>query len=637
MCGLVGFFRPEGLSAASRDGIIKAITATLAHRGPDDSGTWVDAVSGIALGHRRLSILDLSSAGHQPMSSASGRYVIVFNGEIYNHLQLRKELERLGSSPVWRGHSDTETLLYGFERWGIEPALKKTVGMFAFALWDRRQRVLTLARDRMGEKPLYYGWQGSEFLFGSELKALGAHPAFRAEVDRNALALYMRYGYIPAPHSIYRHIFKLPPGTIFQLSAEHGRGSSHEPKAYWSLREVAVQGLTDPFDGTDKDAIDELEARLREAVSLQSVADVPLGAFLSGGVDSTTVVALMQARSSRPVKTFTIGFREWGYNEAEHANAVAQHLGTEHTELYVTAREALEVIPRLPTLYDEPFGDSSAIPTFLVSSLARRHVAVSLSGDGGDEMFAGYTRYRRTQEIWRVMRQVPYFVRNAVSHGMRPLFRQGSSIGCRARRVARYLSARTAEECYDAQILQRDDIDDLVLGSQDAPHANARLTSILPRSSIYDQMMYMDTMSYLPDDILVKVDRASMGVGLEARVPMLDHRVVEFAWRLPLRMKVRGRENKWILKQVLRKYVPSAMTDRPKSGFGIPVVQWLRGPLRDWAEDLLSEDRLKDEGLLNPRRVREQWSRHCAGVQPGNDSLWQLLAFQAWFSYARPS
>lgn len=634
MCGVTGFIQPAGFSASVCEEIVGASARSLFHRGPDDGGTWVDEKAGIALGHRRLSILDLSAAGHQPMISASGRYVIAFNGEIYNHLAMRKELEASGSSPAWRGHADTETLLCGFDRWGIEATLKKTVGMFAFALWDRQQRMLTLARDRVGEKPLYYGWQGNAFLFGSELKALRAHPAFRADIDRNVLALYLRYGYIVAPCSIYQNIFKLLPGTCLQLSAQQSPGTLPIPKAYWSLRGVVERGLAHPYAGGDEDAIGELESLLTQAVSLQCIADVPLGAFLSGGIDSTAIVALMQAQSSRPVKTFTIGFQESRYNEAEHAKSVAQYLGTDHTELYVTPREAMEVIPKLPALYDEPFGDSSAIPTFLVSELARRRVTVSLSGDGGDELFGGYTRYQRTEDIWSAMRHIPYVARKTLSNVIRTLSRQShaSSIGRRANRLALYLSAESAEACYQAQISQRHDAHELVVGHSGSPCANTASDSALPRSDLFSTMMYADALTYLPDDILAKVDRASMGVSLEARVPMLDHRVLEFAWRLPSHMKVRNREGKWLLKQVLRKHIPVAMIDRPKMGFGVPVGQWLRGALRDWAENLLSEDRLKQDGLLNPRRVREQWLRHVDGGAAGDDSLWTVLMFQAWLA-----
>ncbi len=634
MCGLAGFLdSSRALAAAAQEALVGALISPLQHRGPDDSGIWVDAEAGIALGHRRLSVIDLSATGHQPMTSASGRYVIAFNGEIYNHLDLRTQLA--GLAGAWRGRSDTETLLAGFEHWGVATALTKTVGMFAFALWDRHERVLTLGRDRLGEKPLYYGWRGRVFLFGSELKALQAHPAFGAEIDRDALALYLRHGYIPTPHSIYRKIFKLPAGTCLRLRAQDAPGALPQPRAYWSLRDVWDRALESPFRGGDIEATQELERLLKQAVGAQSIADVSLGAFLSGGVDSSTIVALMQAQSSQPVKTFTIGFEEAGYGEAHHARAVARHLGTNHTEVIVTARDALDVIPRLPQLFDEPFGDSSAIPTFLISQLARRHVTVSLSGDGGDELFGGYARYQRVEDIWRRVERVPYGARRVASRAIGAIAGGRRAMpGSVGNRLARYLAARQGQECYDAQTLYRDDTADFVLGSDvtaDAPrgipHAGA-----LP--TLYEEMMYRDAMTYLPDDILVKVDRAAMGVSLETRVPLLDHRVVEFACRLPLHLKVRRRERKWLLKQVMRRYLPAEALGRPKMGFGIPVGDWLRGPLREWAESLLGEGRLRAEGFLNAERARKQWTEHLKGARAGGDSLWHVLAFQAWAAAA---
>jgi asparagine synthase (glutamine-hydrolysing) len=630
MCGIAGFFRPAGLAANGAEPDLARMSACLFHRGPDDSGTWVDAAAGIALGHRRLSILDLSSAGHQPMVSASGRYVIAFNGEIYNHPEVRRELELSEASPQWRGHSDTEILLSAFDRWGIEAALTRTVGMFAFALWDRNERILTLARDRLGEKPLYYGWQGDLVLFGSELKALRAHPAFRSGIDRNVLALYLRRGYIMAPYSIYRGIFKLVPGSYVQFSRQEPSSLPARPRTYWSLREVVARGLAEPFAGSDPEGIAQLESELARAVVAQSVADVPLGAFLSGGVDSSTIVALMQAHNSRSVKTFTIGFHEDCFNEANHARDVAQLLGTDHTELYVTAREASDVIPKLATLYDEPFGDSSAIPSFLVSQLARRHVTVALSGDGGDELFGGYARYQRTNDIWSSVRRVPYFARKAVSLGVSAFSRRSNAVmRAKADRLAHYLGAKDATAIYRAQTAHRYDTHELVIAESELCDETAADTTFGP-ADLYFTMMYLDASTYLPDDILVKVDRASMAVSLEARAPMLDHRVVEFAWRLPLRLRVRGRTGKWLLKQVLRKYLPDSVVERQKMGFGVPVGEWIRGPLRDWAESLLGEERLTREGYLNPRVAREQWLSHLAGDSTGSDSTWHLLAFQAW-------
>jgi asparagine synthase (glutamine-hydrolysing) len=634
MCGITGFFQPTGLPGDAALAVLGGMAASLAHRGPDDSGTWIDPAAGIALGHRRLSVLDLSPAGHQPMLSASSRYVIIFNGEIYNHADMRREIELLQSSSQWRGHSDTEVLLAAFERWGLEASLKKTIGMFAFALWDRQQRSLTLARDRLGEKPLYYGWQDDVLLFGSELKALRAHPAFRNSIDRGVLAEYFRHGYIAAPQSIYQGIFKLLPGTYVTFSGREQCGAAARPRAYWSLREAAEKGLADPFTGSDQDAAERLEGELRLAVAQQCVADVPLGAFLSGGIDSSTIVALMQAQASRPVKTFTIGFHESEYNEADQARSVAQRLGTDHTELFVSPREAMEVIPRLASLYDEPFGDSSAIPTLLVSQLARRHVTVALSGDGGDEIFGGYSRYLRTSDIWSTLNRVPYVARRAASLGVSAFSRRSrtSSMREKTARLAQYLAAKDPASVYRAQMAQRPEAYRFVVGHDAQPGEPVPETAF-SRSDIYSTMMYMDTATYLPDDILVKVDRASMSVGLEARVPMLSHRVLEFAWHLPLALKVRGRTGKWLLKQVLNKYLPDSLPERPKMGFGVPVGRWVRDPLRDWAESLLGEERLRREGFLNPHIAREQWARHLSGDSSG-DQIWHMLACQAWLTSA---
>jgi len=631
MCGFAGFRRPGGFAEDTAQAQILAMADRLAHRGPDDSGTWLDGPAGIALGHRRLSILDLSRAGHQPMVSASGRFVLAYNGEIYNHGDLRKALDRRSGTEgaaaerTWRGHSDTETLLACVDADGIRSALEQSVGMFAFALWDRQNRELTLARDRLGEKPLYYGWQGGTFFFGSELKAFCAHPAFRAEVDRDALMLYLRHGYIPAPWSIYRGVRKLLPGTFLQLGPDPASRTLPEPTTYWSLADVATRGLAEPFRGTEGEAIDELEARLLRAVSLQRVADVPLGAFLSGGIDSSTIVALMQACASRPVHTFSIGFDEQGYDEAPHAKAVAAHLGTDHTELYVTPRQAMDVIPRLPEIYDEPFGDSSAIPTFLVSHLARRHVTVSLSGDGGDELFAGYTRYARTQKLWELRRRLPGPTGRFLGKGFALLGRSQP-----AERTAAYLSASTLEQFYRVQISHWLHPEVLVKSGAEPGLPLFSGNRHSSWANPIEHLMFLDGMSYLPDDILVKVDRAAMAVSLETRVPMLDPGVVEFAWRLPLSMKVRGPETKWILRQVLYKHVPPPLLDRPKAGFGVPVGAWVRGPLREWADGLLSAGRLEAEGFFAANRVRQEWESYLAGRSGWNDRLWGVLAFQMW-------
>jgi asparagine synthase (glutamine-hydrolysing) len=621
---------------------------TLRLRGPDDGGAWVDAEAGIALGHRRLAIIDLSREGHQPMHSSCGRYVIVFNGEVYNYQDIRHELEQESQGPAlpWRGHSDTEVALAAIGRWGIEAAVKRFIGMFAFALWDRTERVLYLVRDRMGEKPLYYGRMGGSILFGSELKALRAHPAFKGQIDRDALALYLRHNCIPAPYSIYRGIFKLPPGTM--LAVADRDASFPVPVQYWSAREAAEHGVAEPFAGSTEEAIITLDGLLRDAVRFQMVADVPLGAFLSGGVDSSTVVALMQAQSDRPVKTFTVGFKEAGYNEALHAKAVAACLGTDHTEVYVTPAEAMAVIPKLPALYDEPFADSSQIPTFLVSELARRSVTVSLSGDGGDELFAGYNRYFWGRSIWKKLGWMPQSLRaaaaavltlvpprrwdrvfSAAGHLLPSKINQRTP-GDKIHKLAEVLAVESPEAMYRGLASHWKDPASVVLGASEPPTAltDRRLWSNLP--DFTQRMMYLDTVTYLPDDILVKVDRASMGVSLEARIPFLDHRVVEFAWRLPLSMKVRDGQGKWLLRQVLYRYVRKELIERPKTGFGLPIDAWLRGPLRDWAEDLLDEKRLSEEGFFDPLPVREKWKEHLSGTRNWQHYLWDVLMFQAW-------
>jgi asparagine synthase (glutamine-hydrolysing) len=638
MCGIAGFFRPAGLTGASAARVASAMADSLTHRGPDDAGTWTDADAGIALGHRRLAVLDLSPAGHQPMASASGRYVLAFNGEIYNHLEIRGELTTPRESTQWRGHSDTETLLAGFDRWGVAATLRRCVGMFAFAAWDREARALILARDRLGEKPLYYGWQGDTLLFGSEIKALRVHPSFSAEIDPTVVSMYLRHGYVPSPRSIYRGIHKLPPGTLLQQSAAGGPTVNSEPRAYWSLSQVVRDGRARPFEGTAEEAVGRLEELLRRAVHGQSVADVPLGAFLSGGIDSTTIVALMQAQSSHPVRTFTIGFREAGYQEAPHAAAVARVLGTVHTQLELTPREAMTVIPQLAGMYDEPFGDSSAVATHLVAHLARQHVTVCLSGDGGDELFAGYTRYQETADAWRLISRVPGPVRRTLAGACRAVARRRpfSAASWRVERMATYLSARTARECYAAKTLQQL-ATPLVLTRQESASTAADVAAATAVLGIHEQMMYADTVGYLPDDILTKVDRAAMAVSLETRIPLLDHRIVEFAWSLPLDLKVRDRDSKWILKQVLYKYVPAALMQRRKRGFGIPVGEWLRGPLREWAEDLFAESRLRRDGILDAVPVRERWLRHLARLSTEDDFIWQLLMLQAWLAGQRQS
>lgn len=655
MCGLVGFL--GGVPGAAGDkALLRCMADKLIHRGPDDDGYWCDDESsvGVGLGHRRLSVVDLSSAGHQPMVSSGGRYVIAFNGEIYNHFQLRKQLDGQAASPIatgaggggiWRGHSDTETLLAGIEAWGLESTLKKAIGMFAIALWDREARTLTLARDRIGEKPLYYGWQGSGservFLFGSELKALKAHPVFTADIDRGALCLLLRHNYIPAPYSIYKSIAKLEPGCLLSISLEQP-----EPKIwkYWDSVEVARAGVDRPFMGTADESVDALEGLIKDAVRQQMEADVPLGAFLSGGIDSSTVVALMQMQSYRPVKTFTIGFNEADYDEAVHAKLVARHLETDHTELYVTPRQAMDVIPRLPNFYCEPFADSSQIPTFLVSQLAKQHVTVSLSGDAGDELFGGYNRYRITDNFWKKLSLMPLSLRALMAKGITglspaawdglagiiPGASRYASLGDKLHKGAAVLTSRTADELYLRMVSHLRNPSDWVIGGQEPPTYLTGLHPDFGGLGTVERMMALDLISYLPDDILVKVDRAGMGVSLENRVPFLDHRIVEFAWSLPLDFKLREGQTKWPLRQLLYRHVPRELIDRPKMGFGVPLHEWLRGPLRDWAESLLNEERLNREGYFNPLPIRKLWAEHLSGQRNWMAQLWCVLMFQAW-------
>ncbi|MBZ5630770.1 MAG: asparagine synthase (glutamine-hydrolyzing) [Acidobacteriia bacterium] len=646
MCGITGFWS----TPASADELVSRLdpmAQAILHRGPDDGGAWVDARCGIALGHRRLSILDLSPEGHQPMFSASGRYIIVFNGEVYNFEELRKELPGV----MWRGHSDTEVMLAAVEAWGLSAAVRRFVGMFAFALWDRQERRLYLVRDRIGIKPLYYGWNGRSLLFGSELKSMRRYPNFAGDIDRTAIVAYLRHNYIPAPHTIYREIYKLAPGAIVCFTDPQKREVATEK--YWSATEVALAGQRQLYDGTATESIEELHQLLRTAVGLRMISDVPIGAFLSGGIDSSLVVALMQAQSARPVRTFSIGFAEQDYNEAVYAAQVARHLGTDHTELYVTPREAQEAVPAIAGLYDEPFADSSQLPTFLVSHLTRKHVTVSLSGDGGDELFAGYTRYHWVDKVWRNLQLVPRPIRAVVGKGLgmfppatwdaavRPLARalpahnNYSTFGNNLGKLSRLMMIRDATAFYRDFISHFVDPQSMVQGATEAASVFQTANGWGALPDYISQMQVLDIMTYLPDDILVKVDRASMAVSLEARVPLLDHRVVEFAWRLPLSLKIRAGQSKWILRQVLAKYVPPALFDRPKMGFGIPVGQWLRGPLRDWAEDLLEPSRLNADGILNVEAVRRLWSEHLAGTHDWQYQLWNFLMLQAWHKSVR--
>jgi asparagine synthase (glutamine-hydrolysing) len=613
------------------------MTQTLLHRGPDDSGVWVDASAGLALGHRRLAILDLSPLGHQPMTSACGRYVVSFNGELYNYRMLRRELEEAGHA--FRGRSDTEVLLSAVAQWGLESAVSRFNGMFAIALWDRHARLLHLVRDRMGEKPLYYGWMGHTFLCASELKALKAHPRFDSPLHRGALALYLRHNYIPAPYSVYAHVSKVAPGTIVTVALEQPGVTRIAP--YWSVVGVAARGGAHPFQGDAAEAAGCLEALLRDAVSLRMEADVPLGAFLSGGVDSSTIAAVMQAQSVKPVRTFSVGFDEDRYNEAPHAKRVAEHLGTAHTELRVSAADALNVIPKMPAVYDEPFSDSSQIPTYLIAALTRQHVTVALSGDGADELFGGYDRYLQTVRLWKAIQAMPgpvrQLTRRVLAHGHEGAwferFLPRRLSGGRVTKLTDMLAAESLEALYRIAVSHWNE-PPLVANGLTEPVTALTMPPGAGQDSV-GRLMLLDMMTYLPDDILVKVDRASMAVSLEVRVPYLDHRAVEFAWSLPQSMKLREGRGKWLLRQVLQRYLPASLQDRPKMGFGIPLDSWLRGPLREWAESLLDRKRLLDQHVFDPEPVRQKWAEHLAGTADWQFYLWDVLMCQGWLEEER--
>lgn len=640
MCGFAGFLGGN-LDKNDIESCLRNMSDKIFHRGPNDGGIWIDGQQRIGLAHRRLSIVDLTATGHQPMMSPSNRYVIVFNGEIYNHLDIRKDLEKFSYAPNWKGHSDTETLLAGIDVWGLEITLKKAIGMFSIALWDKQTNILSLARDRLGEKPLYYGWQGEgdakTFLFGSELKAFKKHTSFEKLIDRRALSQFLRYNYIPAPHSIYRGISKLEPGYILTVSLSEPEPNTFQ---YWNSIENALAGVKNQFEGGPEEAVDALDILLKDAVGRQMVADVPLGAFLSGGIDSSTVVALMQSQSSLPVKTFTIGYGESKYSETGYAKAVARHLGTDHTELYVTPEQAMQVITKLPTIYCEPFADSSQIPTFLVSQLAKQHVTVSLSGDAGDELFSGYNRYQLTSNLWPTISRMPMLLRSSIAKSIASIpphvlsrffsFLPWASIGDKLHKGANVIGSRNLDELYLGMVSSWLEPDSIVIQDLKSAELPIAKPSLLMGLNDVERMMVFDTLSYLPDDILVKVDRAAMSNSLEVRVPFLDHRVFDFAWRVPIEYKLRNMQTKWILRQLLYRYVPPELIDRPKMGFGFPVDIWLRGPLREWAENLLSDVRLRQEGYLNPNLIRKKWNEHLSGKRNWSSQLWSVLMFQVW-------
>ena len=646
MCGINGFYSK---SLSTFNDVIFKMNSAISHRGPDTNGAWLDKNSGIVLGHQRLSIIDLSVTGNQPMQSSSSRFILTYNGEIYNHLKIRRELEKTSSNIKWRGSSDTETLLEAIDFWGIEITLKKIEGMFAFGLWDKKTRCLTLARDRIGEKPIYFGWQGEGdnkvFLFGSELKALKIHPEFKGVINRDAIALQLRHNCVPAPYSIYKDIYKLLPGHYLNLKESDLKKSLvPSSKTYWSLTKTAIYGNNNQLTLGEKDIQKDLEKHLQSSVKKQMISDVPLGAFLSGGIDSSTVVALMQLQSNHPVKTFTVGFDENDYNEAQYAKKIANHLGTDHTELYVSSKQAMEVIPKLHSIYDEPFSDSSQIPTFLVSQLAKQDVKVAISGDGGDELFCGYNRYIMSKKFWSILCLMPLPLRKILSSGLLSISHQNltkiskfllglnkySNFGDKIHKGANVLHAKTPHDLYYMLCSHWQNPTDAVINSQEPGTLFNKFKPELKGLDSQQQMMVLDFLTYLSDDILVKVDRAAMASSLETRVPFLDHKLIEYVWKIPHSLKLRNGQGKWILRKILNEYVPKNLTERPKMGFGVPINTWLRGPLKDWAENLLNEKRLEEEGYFNPKFIRDKWTEHLSGKRNWQYDLWNVLMFQSW-------
>ncbi|MDC5850447.1 asparagine synthase (glutamine-hydrolyzing) [Vibrio europaeus] len=656
MCGIVGYLSYQHENSDILFDNTTKMADALITRGPDSHGIWLEPELGLGLGHRRLAIQDLSEAGHQPMISNCGRFTIVFNGEIYNHNEIRSELETLNigyTQTGWRGHSDTETLLAALSAWGIEKSLQKLVGMFAFALWDKQKKTLTLARDRIGEKPLYYGLVGHRLFLGSELKALMVHPSFNTDIDSSSLSLLLRYNNIGFNQSILSGVKKLPPGTWLEVTESALRSQRLPvPSVYWSLAEVAQTGISNPFEGDEKDAVYSLDSLLKQSISGQMISDVQLGAFLSGGIDSTTIVSMLQSLSNTPVKTFTIGFNEAGYNEADHAREIANYLGTDHSELFVSEKDMLDSVARLPSLYSEPFADVSQIPTFLVSEMAAKEVRVSLSGDAGDELFGGYNRYFRATSIWKKLGWLPRPFRlalagaitslppsqwNTVFKNLERLVPSGwrySTPGDKLHKLADMLAVRCPEDIYSALVSHWKPTELNVVRGVDCFTTDLTIqTDSIPVSAVTleERMMFLDSITYLPDDILAKVDRAAMGVSLETRVPFLDHRVVEFAWTLPLSMKIRQGEGKWLVRQVLGKHVPIEMVERPKTGFSVPIDSWLRGPLKGWASELLDPTSMNQQGFFESSMIERKWREHLSGERNNAHQLWSVLMYQSWF------
>ncbi len=646
MCGITGFYSKT--SSTFNNAILK-MNSAISHRGPDSNNTWQDKNSGVVFGHQRLSILDLSMAGNQPMKSNSERFIITYNGEIYNHHEIRQDLKKIGKNIKWKSNTDTETLLEALEIWGVEKTLQKIVGMFAFGLWDKKNHTLYLIRDRMGEKPIYFGWQGEGdnkvFLFGSELKALKAHPEFNRKINRDAITLQFRHNYIPDPYSIYKDIYKLQPGHYLKLSEKDlTKGILPSPVMYWSLIKNVIYGNSNQISLDEENIKNDFEKLLKLSVKQKMISDVPLGAFLSGGIDSSTIVALMQSQSNYPIKTFTIGFKEDDFNEANYSKKIAKHLGTDHTELYFSSKEALEVIPKLPSIYDEPFSDNSQIPSFILSQLTKQHVKVALSGDGGDELFCGYNRYISINNWSKKFDLFPKSLRKILSYTARtispynwdkilkllPVLNQNTNFEQKINKGTRALEANNLPDLYNIIFSNWQNPTDVVINSREPGTLLSKFKTELPMLNNYEKMMVLDLITYLPSNILVKVDRASMASSLEARVPLLDHKLVEYAWKIPHTLKMRNGKGKWILRQILNNYVPKNLTERPKMGFGIPIGNWLRGPLRDWAENLLSEKRLTQDGYLNTKLIRYKWKAHLSKKNNWQYDLWNVLMFQAW-------